>query len=78
MGNWPAVVLAARVAIEATDGPTLRINSPEHMENKLLTCLNQVCRTSGAVHKNKVCYNIGASAFYLGYVLDVRRTVKFA
>jgi hypothetical protein len=69
------VVHAARAAME-TEGskPTYQPNGSSHAESKLITCLSQICRGAGVIHKNKICYNFGAAAFHLSYILDVRPT----
>jgi hypothetical protein len=73
MCNWPMVVRAARAAMESEGKPIYKPSS-RYAESKLITCLSQICRGAGVIHKNKICYNFGAAAFYLSYILDVCTT----
>jgi hypothetical protein len=72
MCNWPNVVHAARSAMESDSRPTYQADNSRSQENKLISCLNQVCQETGAIYKHKICYNFGAAAFCLSYFLDVR------
>ena len=74
MSDWPRVVKVAINSIEhdkVTQSITHSITTTNAIDQQLLSCLQEVCSTTGNLHWAKIIQNFAAAAFYLCFLLWV-------